>query len=166
MRRITQFVALTVALLLASQSAMAQASCSMWLQSGSDGAQGCCAHAANSSGAQVGTDCHGSMPAQSVTSVCSQSGCQMAAVRVAAQAITTAKSKGAQALALVVIAQPSVQSPSISLPQVMALMTLELESTVGSQTINLVTGICECEAAGTLVRPFISGRSVFEGIES
>src|SRR6266481_2316524 len=105
MRRITQFVALIVALLLAGPSALAEAPCLQWLHSDSDHAPVCCIRADGGTGHKFSADCHESMRSESVAAECNQSGCQMATVNVVAQAFTTAKSRTDANTSFVVIAQ-------------------------------------------------------------
>ena len=101
MRRITQFAALMVVLLLAGQSVLAEAPCSQWLHTGDGHAPACCASAHNAMGDQLTEDCHGSMRSEAFAPVCNQSGCQMAMVQAAAQAITAPKSRADSAASLV-----------------------------------------------------------------
>lgn len=108
MRRITQFVALSVALLLAGPSVLAEAPCLQGLNSDMDYAPACCMTAASGPAHKVSADCHESMRSESIASECNQSGCEMATVKVVAPAITTAKSKINGATASVAIAQPPV----------------------------------------------------------
>jgi len=117
MRRITQLVALMVALLFAGQSALAEAPCSQWFHSGDGPIPACCAAAGDTAAPHLSTDCHGSMRFESMTSECNQSGCQMATLRVGAQAITTAKSRAGKATALVAIAQLPSTSASVLTPR-------------------------------------------------
>src|SRR5579863_3667524 len=102
MRRITQLVALIVALFLAGQAVLAGAPCSL---SGVDHAPGCCIAATGTAGHHAAADCHGAMLSESAASACTQGGCQMATGRPAAQALTTVKSRAYKAAAFVVIAQ-------------------------------------------------------------
>jgi len=105
MKRITQFVALSVALLLAGPSVLAEAPCLQWLHSDRDHAPACCITAVSGPDHKVSADCHGSMRSESIASECNQSGCQMATVNVVAQAFTTAKSSTDANASFVVIAQ-------------------------------------------------------------
>jgi hypothetical protein len=110
MRRIAQLVALMVALLVAGQSAMAEAPCG--LLAGNDHAAQCCTAAPATSSPNAG-DCHGAIPGMYLAAGCGQGGCQMASVRPTAQALTTVKSRADRAAALVVIAQlPAVVAPA------------------------------------------------------
>ncbi len=112
MRRITQLVALMVALLLAGQSAMAEVPCSTWLRTGDHSAL-CCTSAPVASSHQTVGDCHGAATGVSITADCSQGGCQMATVRPATQVLITEKSKTDRAAALVVLVQfPTALAPS------------------------------------------------------
>jgi hypothetical protein len=113
MKRMTQFVAITVVLLLAGQSAVAETSCAEWFHSGGGHVPACCAAAGEATAIHLRTDCHKSMRLESMASDCIQGGCQMAAVRVGTQAITTAKSRVDTATALVAIAQPPVTPASV-----------------------------------------------------
>lgn len=102
MKRITQIVALMVALLLAGQSALAKAPCMPWLASG-DPAAACCISAAVSAEVQLSGACHGAMASDAMTSMyrmpqsmvagCSQSGCEMVRAWPAAQVLTAEKSR-------------------------------------------------------------------------
>lgn len=105
MRRITQLVALIVALLVAGQSALAESTCSQWLHSGCKQVPACCISASDSSGSQLSMDCHESIHSESIGAECNQSGCHMATVRVVAPAIVTVKSKDHETVALVVVTQ-------------------------------------------------------------
>src|SRR6266568_6800308 len=101
MRRITQLVALIVALLLAGPSVLVEAPCLQWPHSKSDPVPGCCITATSGTGHMLSANCHGSMRSESITSECNQSGCQMATVKVVALAFTTARSRTNAAAALV-----------------------------------------------------------------
>lgn len=105
MRRITQFVAMMVALLLAGPSVLAEAPCFERLHSDSDHAPACCITVHGGTGHELSADCHDSMRLESIASECSQSGCQMATVKVVAQAFTTTNSRTNGAAALITIAQ-------------------------------------------------------------
>jgi hypothetical protein len=103
MRRITQFVALMVALLFAGQSALSEMPCSHRLHSGKDRAPGCCSIAAGAAGHQLTSDCHGSRLSEPGASECNQSGCSMTTVQMAAQAITPPKFRVDSATSLLAI---------------------------------------------------------------
>jgi hypothetical protein len=78
-KRVTQFVALMVAVLLAGQSALAEGPCLQGLHSGCRQVAACCISATYSSGSQYMTDCHGSMRSESTALERNQGGCNMAA---------------------------------------------------------------------------------------
>jgi hypothetical protein len=113
MRKITQLVALMVALLVAGQSALAESSCNQWLLSGGGRAPACCISTGDAAAPQVSADCHGSIHVESVMAECNHSGCQMATVRVGAQALATARFKADRVTTLAVIAQLPVTSASV-----------------------------------------------------
>jgi hypothetical protein len=114
MRRITQLVALLVALLVAGQSAMAEASCSMWLQSGNDHAPTCCMKAAGTSQPKLGVDCHGTMQSQSMASEWNRSGCQVAPVQFATAAMLKSNPAGRSTASVVIVQLPLSASPAIT----------------------------------------------------
>lgn len=104
MRRITQFVALMVALLLAGPTVFAEAPCLLWLHADSDHAPACCITADGGTGHKVTADCYRFMRWESSALKCNQSGCQMATVTVVEQAVTTAKSRTNGAATLIAVA--------------------------------------------------------------
>ena len=112
MRRITQFVALMVVLLLAVPSVLAEAQCSRWLHSDSDPVPACCITAYGGAGHSLSADCHGSILSDSIASECNENACEMATLTVAAQTFTTVKPKTDGAASLVVVAHVSVRPPS------------------------------------------------------
>src|SRR5450631_2920774 len=113
MRKITQLVALMVALLVAGQSALAEGSCTQWLLSGGGHAPACCISTGDAAAPHVSADCHGSMHVQTVTAECNHSGCQMAIVKVGVQALASARFKADRVTTLAVIAQLPVTSASV-----------------------------------------------------
>ena len=91
MRKISQFVALMVALLLAGPSALANAPCLR--ASDGDHSPGCCATPNHGMGHGLAADCQEPMSSITIATECNQSGCQMATVKVVAQAFTTTESR-------------------------------------------------------------------------
>src|SRR5258708_21448070 len=91
MRRITQFVALMVALLLAGPSVLAESPCLQWLHSDRDHAPACCITAASGPAHKVSAECHESMRSESIASECNKIGCERATVKIAAPGLTTTK---------------------------------------------------------------------------
>ncbi len=112
MKRLTQLVALMVAVLFAGQSALAEGPCSQWLHSAGDHAPNCCIKPAQTAAHPLHAACHASVPLESMQSGCSRSGCQMATVQAVAQAIPTAKFRAGKASALVAVTQLSAVPPS------------------------------------------------------
>jgi hypothetical protein len=88
MKRLAQFVAVMVALLVAGQSALAETPCSELMRLGCGHASGCCMAANVSSGSQISTDCHGSLRHEPIIAGCGVSGCRMSTGRVVAAAIS------------------------------------------------------------------------------
>jgi len=115
MRRITQLVALMVALLLAGQTALADAPCAHWLSSSSNNASGCCAPAANTSGRQLAAECHSPMHATSFIAECNECACSSTTSQVAAQPVASPDSKAYRVVALIAIAQLPALAP-IAMP--------------------------------------------------
>ena len=115
MRRVAQLVAFAVTLLLASQSAVADEPCSMWLHSGDRHLPSCCVPTGDDAATHLLTDCHRSMRSQSIASECIQSGCQMASARTAAQAIVAKSSGAGKATRLVFISLLPVAPDSNSI---------------------------------------------------
>jgi len=113
MKRITQLVALVVALVFAGQSALAEAPCPQWLLSGDDHALGCCIAAPGAAGHQLAAGCHGSMQSEPIASECNQSGCHMATAQAVAQAVTAPKSRAGRAASFAAIAQLPVIRTSV-----------------------------------------------------
>jgi len=111
MRRIIQLVALMVAVLLAGQSAVAEAPCSRWLDSG-DGQSAACCVPASDNATHLSTNWRGSMRPEFIESGCNRSGCDMATAKAGAQAITPTKSRADKATGLVVISQLPVTPAS------------------------------------------------------
>lgn len=101
MRRITQLVALMVALLLAGQSALADSPCS----SGSNNTSRCCAPAVDTSGSQLATECHSPMHAASLIAQCNECACSSTSSQVATQSVAPPESKAYRVVALVAISQ-------------------------------------------------------------
>lgn|SRR6185437_9467394 len=113
MRRITQFVALMMALLLASQSAFADSPCGHRLRSGSDHDSTCCAP--NEIIGNQPSDCHSPMRSTSFASECRECNCSVATSQVATQPTASPESKAYRAATLVAIAQLPALAP-ITLP--------------------------------------------------
>ena len=112
MNRITQLVALMVALLLASQSAFADSYCAHWLRLGDTHDSTCCAAAAN--GPQP-ADCHRPMRSSSFSVECTECTCSVATSQLAAQPAASPKFKAHLGAVLVPIAQLPALAP-IALP--------------------------------------------------
>jgi len=105
MRRITQLVALMVALLLAGQSALANAPCDQGLSSRSNHTSKCCAPATGTSGSQPASECHSPMHSASLIAPCNECACSSTASQVATQPVESPKSKAYRVVALVAISQ-------------------------------------------------------------
>jgi hypothetical protein len=114
MRRITQLVSLMVALLLAGQTALADAPCAYWLSSSSN-TSGCCAPAAGTSGRQLAAECHSPMHAASFIAGCSKCACNSTTGQVAAPPLASPDSKAYRVVALSAIAQLPALAP-IAMP--------------------------------------------------
>ena len=91
MRKITQFVALMVALLLAGPSVLADAPCSQY--SDRDHSPECRITTNHGTGHKLAADCNESMSSATIATECNQSGCRMTTVKVVAQVFTTTKSE-------------------------------------------------------------------------
>lgn len=111
MRRLTQLVALAVALVLAGQLTLAEAPCALWLHAGGDRTPGCCIMAGGPGGPRAHAGCHGSTRSDLPTSACNRSGCTMATPR--AVNLTTPKAKADRVADIVVISQIPVSSASV-----------------------------------------------------
>jgi hypothetical protein len=111
MRRIIQLVALMIAVLLAGQSAVAEAPCSRWLDSDDGHSPACCVPASDNA-THLSTGCHGSMRLEFIALGCNRSGCDMATAKDGAQAITPTKSRADKATGFVVISQLPVTPAS------------------------------------------------------
>jgi len=106
MRRIIQLVALMVALLLAGQTALADAPCDHWLSSSRDNGSGCCAPAAaNTSSRQLAAECHSPMHAASFIAECNECACSSTASQVAAQPVSSPDSKAYRVVSQIAIPQ-------------------------------------------------------------
>jgi hypothetical protein len=115
MRRITQLVALTVALLFAGQSALADVPCSLMFAADDGHAPGCCNRSSSVSGQSVTSDCHGTVHSEPTAAQCSQTGCRMATVQTVASVAKSPKFKPANSPSFVVAAQHSAVSAAIQL---------------------------------------------------
>ncbi len=91
MKKITQFVALMFVLLLAGPSVLADVPCVP--SSDGDHSPACCIPTNHGMRHQLAVNCHESMSAETIATECSQSGCQMATVKVVAQAFATSESR-------------------------------------------------------------------------
>jgi hypothetical protein len=105
MKRITQLVALVVALLVAGQLAMAEGPCSMRLQSGNDHDPTCCMKAAGAAQPKPSAGCHGAMQSHSTASQWNQGGCQAAPAQVFAATISKTSSTVSKPQASAFVAQ-------------------------------------------------------------
>ena len=115
MRRITQLVAFVVILLLAGQSALANAPCAHRLRASSDHASGCCTPEEDASGHAATAECHSPVRFASFTAECNDCACSATTDQVAAQPVASPESKAYRAAALIAIVQLSALIP-IAMP--------------------------------------------------
>jgi hypothetical protein len=104
MRRITQVVALMVALLLVGQSALAEASCARWMHSDIDYASACCDMATMDSH-QLNATCQTPARSASLAAQCDECGCQLVSdgAMIQSKASPETKAQKAAALAAVIL---------------------------------------------------------------
>ena len=121
MKKITQLVALIVALLLAGQTALAEVPCNLWLSAVDGHAPECCIGTSHSTSPQFSSNCHQTMGSEPITTELNQSGCGMSSVNGAAQAVTPAKSRAERAAAIVAVGLLPI--PSAIRPQALSLET-------------------------------------------
>jgi hypothetical protein len=112
MKKLTQIVALMVVMLVAGQSALAEAPCSEWLRASCGHDAGCCKAAGDSSASQMSMDCHGSSRPQTMSAGCGVSGCRTAMGRVVAPAVITRAFKSHRAAAAAAMTELPIANPS------------------------------------------------------